>query len=150
MKAAVDESSVQIRSARAEDCGRLAELAAQLGYPSTAAEIAKRLVGMEASNECAGFVAEVRGEVVGWIGVFIYRCMEADARGEINGLIVEERVRSQGIGSKLLARAERWARQQGCATIGLKSNVIREQAHKFYGRLGYKVVKTQKAFRKDL
>lgn len=146
----MDESSVQIRSARAEDCGWLAELAGQLGYPSTAAETAKRLAGMEGSRECAGFVAEVRSEVVGWIGVFIYRCMEADARAEINGFIVEERVRSQGIGSKLLARAEEWARQRGCATIGLKSNVIRERAHKFYERLGYKAVKTQKAFRKEL
>jgi GNAT superfamily N-acetyltransferase len=148
--AAPQESLVEIRSPRAADYSRLAQLAGQLGYPSTAAEIAKRLGGMEGARECAGFVAQVRGEVVGWIGVFIYRCMEADARAEINGFIVEERVRSQGVGSQLLARAEEWARQQGCSTIGLKSNVIRERAHKFYERLGYKVVKTQKAFRKDL
>lgn len=87
---------------------------------------------------------------MGWIGVFVYRCMEADPRAEVNGFIVDERVRSQGIGSKLLARAEQWARDRGCVAIGMKSNVIRERAHTFYARLGYKHVKTQKAFRKDL
>jgi GNAT superfamily N-acetyltransferase len=50
----------------------------------------------------------------------------------------------------LLARAERWAREKGCRAIGLRSNVIRDRAHAFYERHGYKHVKTQKSFRKDL
>jgi GNAT superfamily N-acetyltransferase len=146
----LSESAVKVRSPRSEDYTRLAELAGQLGYLSTETEVAKRIAGFEDSQEYAAFVAEVRGEVVGWIGVFIYRCMEADARAEVNGFIVDERLRSHGIGSKLLARAEQWARERGCGTIGMKSNVIRERAHAFYERLGYKHVKTQKAFRKDL
>lgn len=129
---------------------RLAELAGQLGYPSTGAEIERRFVGLESSRDHKVFVAQANGEVVGWIGVFVYRCLEADARAEISGLVVDERVRSQGIGLKLLARAEEWARELGCAAIGLRSNVIRERAHLFYERLGYKYVKTQKSFRRDL
>jgi GNAT superfamily N-acetyltransferase len=145
-------SAVAVRPARAEDNARLAELAGQLGYPSLAAEIAKRLAGMEGRRDYAVFVAQLAsgGEIAGWIGVFIYRSVEADARAEISGLVVDEGVRSQGIGPRLLERAEEWARERGCAAMGVRSNVTRDRAHAFYERLGYEHHKTQKAFRKQL
>jgi GNAT superfamily N-acetyltransferase len=147
----VDVSGIEIRPSRAEDHGRMAELAGQLGYPSTGEDIAKRLAGMEGRRDYAVFVAQLAsGELAGWIGVFIYRCVEADWRAEISGLVVDERVRSQGIGPKLLERAEEWARERGCAAIGLRSNVIRDRAHGFYERLGYEHYKTQKSFRKKI
>ena len=140
----------EIREARPRDYARIAELAGQLGYPSSADEIAKRLDGMQHSNEHAVFVAQVGGELAGWLAVFVYRVVEADARAEISGFVVDERYRSQRIGMHLLARAERWAREKGCRAIGLRSNVIRDRAHAFYERHGYRHVKTQKSFRKDL
>lgn len=142
---------LEIREARAQDFARIAELAAQLSYPSSPEDIARRLEGMQDSCDHAVLVA-VRegGEIAGWIGVFIYRSVEADARAEISGLVVDEKVRSRGIGSQLLARAEHWAREASCRSIGLRSNVIRDQAHEFYLRYGYRHIKTQKSFRKDL
>jgi GNAT superfamily N-acetyltransferase len=140
----------EIREARPRDYARIAELAGQLGYPSSADEIAKRLDGMQHSNEHAVFVAQVGSDLAGWLAVFVYRVVEADARAEISGFVVDERYRSQRVGMHLLARAERWAREKGCRAIGLRSNVIRDRAHAFYERHGYKHVKTQKSFRKDL
>jgi GNAT superfamily N-acetyltransferase len=141
----------EIREPRAEDHARLAELAGQLMYKSSADDIAKRLDGVQRSKEHAVFVAELAGgEIAGWIAVFVYRTVEADARAEVSGLVVDEHYRSQGIGLHLLARAEEWAREKGCRAIGLRSNVIRERAHAFYERQGYQHVKTQKSFRKDL
>ena len=97
------------------------------------------------------FVAELGGgEIAGWIAVFVYRTVEADARAEVSGLVVDERFRSQRVGEHLLARAEEWAREAGCQAIGLRSNVIRDRAHAFYERHGYTHVKSQKAFRKQL
>ena len=49
-----------------------------------------------------------------------------------------------------MQRAEEWAREKGCATVGVRSNVIRERAHAFYERIGYKHIKTQKSFHKEL
>jgi GNAT superfamily N-acetyltransferase len=140
----------EIREARPQDCARIAELAGQLGYPSSADEIAKRLDGMKGLQEHAVFVAQVGDEIAGWLGAYVCRTVEADARAEISGLIVDEKFRSQGMGPLLLGRAEEWAREKGCCTIGLRSNVIRDRAHTFYERHGYKHIKTQKAFRKDL
>jgi len=144
------EFAGEIREALPQDYARIAELAGQLSYPSTPDEISKRLDGMRRSNEHAVFVAQLGGEIAGWLAVFVYRVVEADARAEISGFVVDERYRSQRVGMHLLARAERWAREKGCRVIGLRSNVIRDRAHAFYERRGYQHVKTQKSFRKDL
>jgi GNAT superfamily N-acetyltransferase len=140
----------EIREAQPQDFPRIAELAGQLGYPSSPNEIAGRLAGIKYSDDHAVFVAQLGAEVAGWLGVYVCRMVEADARAEISGLVVDERYRSQQIGLHLLGRAERWAREKGCRAIGLRSNVIRDRAHVFYERHGYKHTKTQKSFRKDL
>ncbi|HLV96855.1 MAG TPA: GNAT family N-acetyltransferase [Candidatus Acidoferrales bacterium] len=151
MTTAAKESSVTIRSPRQRDYAGMSELAGQLGYASAGEEIARRLAGMQDSADHAVFVAETAdGEIAGWIGVFLYRCVEADARAEISGLVVAERMRSLRIGQRLLERAEDWAREKGCTASSVRSNVIRERAHTFYERNGYKHVKTQKSFRKIL
>jgi GNAT superfamily N-acetyltransferase len=151
MKPAPIALAGKIRAAQAPDHARVAKLAGQLGYPSTPEEIARRLQGIKSSVEAGVFVAELdSGEIAGWIAVFVYRTVEADARAEVSGLVVDERFRSQRVGEHLLARAEEWARENGCRAIGLRSNVVRERAHAFYERHGYTHVKTQKAFRKQL
>jgi GNAT superfamily N-acetyltransferase len=151
MSAAARPFAGEIRRARPDDYPRMAELAGQLGYPSSADDIARRLAGLNATGEHVVFVAQAAdGTIAGWIGAFVYRCVEADARVEISGLVVDERFRSQAVGKFLLERAEAWAREQGCTAASLRSNVIRERAHAFYERQGYEHTKTQKSFRKKL
>jgi GNAT superfamily N-acetyltransferase len=141
----------EIRPARPDDYSRMAELAGQLGYPSSASDVARRVAGLNATGEHVVFVAQLAdGTIAGWIGAFVYRCVEADARVEISGLVVDERFRSQAVGRFLLERAEVWAREKGYGMTSLRSNVIRERAHAFYERQGYEHTKTQKSFRKKL
>jgi ribosomal protein S18 acetylase RimI-like enzyme len=147
----VETRAIAVRGARDSDATPLAGLAGQLGYGSTAREIEDRLAGMAGSRDHAVFVAEEPGgKIAGFVGVYINRAVESDARAEISGLVVDDLTRSQGVGKRLLDRAEEWARERGCRAIGLRSNVIRERAHAFYERHGYRVIKTQKSFRKDL
>src|ERR1700728_2724322 len=136
------EFAGEIRRVPPQDYARIAELAGQLGYPSSAEEIAARLEDMERSSDHAVFVAALDGGVAGWLGVYVCRMVEADPRAEISGLVVDERYRSQRIGWHLLQHAERWAREKRCSMIGLRSNVIRDRAHAFYERHGYKHIKT--------
>lgn len=147
-----DESSrIAIREARISDAPQLAPLAKQLGYDSTPEEVARRLPGIFADSEHIIFVAEKKdGELAGYVDAFLFRTAASDVRVEIAGLVVEEKSRSQNIGRMLMARAEDWARQKGCSECGLRSNVVREGAHRFYENLGYRVNKTQKSFRKKL
>jgi len=88
--------------------------------------------------------------VVGWVHVSVSHLLESDVRAEVNGLIVADGQRSAGAGAKLLEAAEAWARRRGCRGMNVRSNVIRERAHKFYERQGYEHYKSQKAFRKPL
>lgn len=145
------ENTVKIRRARRADATRIAELSGQLGYPTTARAMAGRLkLALQEKNGVC-FVAETSANgVVGWAHVSVTPLLEVEWRAELNGLVVDERVRSQGAGWRLLQAAEAWARQKRCKGMSVRSNVLRERAHGFYERHGYEQYKTQKAFRKKL
>ncbi len=132
-------------------CSRIATLAGQLGYPCTGAEIRMRLAEMAGSGEHVVYVAQLPGgQIVGWVGAYILRTVELNCRVEVSGLVVDEEIRSRGIGKALLNAVEAWARTQGCTTISVRSNIIRHRAHRFYLKNGYAHVKSQKEFRKRL
>ncbi|HXL23802.1 MAG TPA: GNAT family N-acetyltransferase [Candidatus Dormibacteraeota bacterium] len=145
-----DTAKTKIRRARSSDAARLAELAGELGYPTTAKEIRQRLSRLQPSTMHAVFVAEACGEVIGWLHVSRNYVLESPVRAEVNGLVVSAAARSQGAGKLLLRAAEEWARKHKCTGVNLRSNVLRDRAHKFYEREGYEHYKTQKAFRKPL
>ncbi|HYA96509.1 MAG TPA: GNAT family N-acetyltransferase [Methylomirabilota bacterium] len=145
------QGRIRIRRARTSDAAALASLATQLGYPATRAQALQRFLRLARSPRDAVFVAEsVAREVIGWGHVSANLLLESGKRAELNALIVAEGSRSAGAGKLLLQRAERWARGRGCSILNLRSNVLRERAHKFYLRNGYEHYKTQKAFRKRL
>jgi len=142
---------MKIRRAQRSDVARIAELSGQLGYPATAAQIAQRLRGLRPAAQHAVFVADLPGSgVVGWIHVTVAHLVDSDTRAEVNGLVVAEGRRSMGAGARLLEAAEEWSRKRGCRSMSVRSNVLRERAHKFYERQGYEHHKSQKAFRKSL
>ena len=142
---------MKIRRAKAADAARIAVLSGQLGYPTTTREMSARLRQALKERSGACFVAETREHgVIGWVHVGVTPLLEVERRAEVNGLVVDEPVRSHGAGWLLLEAAERWARNSGCAAMSVRSNVIRNRAHRFYGRHGYEHYKTQKAFLKKL
>lgn len=145
------KQELKIRLAKIGDAACLADLSTQLGYPATPAQIRQRLRGIRPAAQHALFVAETKDAgVIGWIHVSKQPLLEVEIRGEINGLVVAEKYRSQGAGARLLAAAENWARQHGCKGMSVRSNVVRERAHQFYERNGFEHYKTQKSFRKPL
>jgi GNAT superfamily N-acetyltransferase len=148
----MNANTLTIRTPEPADYARLAELAGELGYPSTAEDIARRLAHLaDISPQHTVFVAQRAGEpIAGWICMAVQGTIESDAHAEITGFVVGSEFRSQGVGEQLLARAEAWARERGVTSVRLRSNVIRDRAHAFYLREGYENYKTQKAFRKPL
>lgn len=145
------DSEVRIRRARQSDAARIAVLSGQLGYPATARQMAARLKRALREKSGACFVAEANEEgLIGWVHVSVTPLLEVGRRAEVNGLVVDEGVRSRGVGKNLLGAAEKWARKMRCKGMSVRSNVIRDRAHDFYLREGYEHYKTQKAFRKTL
>jgi GNAT superfamily N-acetyltransferase len=136
---------------QAGDAAAVADLSTQLGYPSSEAEIADRFGALKDRRDACVLVGEEsKGAIVGWIHMQITESLESGARAEIWGLVVAEPARGTGVGRALVEAGERWALSSGLQVIVVRSNTIRVEAHRFYEHLGYQVIKTQKAFRKQL
>jgi len=143
-------ASIHIRAAASADAESLARLSDQLGYPVDAETIARRLRDIEQRRAGAVLVAEIDGSVAGWAHVLPQHRMEHDANAELAGLVVDERMRGSGIGTALLHAVEAWAREHGYPELIVRSNVIRDRAHRFYLREGYAEKKRQAVFVKDV
>ena len=142
---------MNIRQADAGDALELARLSAQLGYPAEVPDVARRLALLLDSPRSSVLVAHAgAGRLHGFVGVERRTTIESGERVEINGLVVDAQARRGGVGRALVAAAEAWARQAGVRDIVLRSNVVRSEAHAFYPRLGYALVKTQHAYTKRL
>jgi len=143
--------AVSVRVATIEDAERMAQLSTQLGYPSSRKDVERRFRLIAHDPDHAVYVAVLAdGLVVGWLHAYVRRLMESDTTAEIGGLVVDEHHRGAGAGRLLLNHVERWACEKGCGAVTLRTNIIREGAHKFYLDRGYALVKTQHAFRKML
>lgn len=142
---------VNLRPAHLDDLPALAPLCGQLGYPATPAQLAPRLAALLARPDVhLVLVAETPGGLCGWLHGYVRPLLESDPALEIGGLVVAETARGQGIGARLLAAAETWARQQGLALVTLRSHEQRSDAHRFYQRQGYHIAKRQLCLRKPL
>jgi GNAT superfamily N-acetyltransferase len=142
---------MNIRDARADDAPELAELTTQLGYPSTAADVARRLPHHLGRDDQRLLVAaDDDDRAAAWIHVALHRSLEDDPYAVILGLVVAEALRGGGIGARLVAEAEWWAREQGLPLVRVRSNVLRERTHRFYLDAGYALAKTSHLFVKKL
>jgi GNAT superfamily N-acetyltransferase len=140
-----------IRRAVPLDASRIAALSEVLGYPVTVAAITERLERLLGRREELVLVAEgASGQVVGWVHASEHELLESGRRCEIMGLVVDGANRGQGAGRGLVSGVEEWARERRIDEVGVRSNVVRREAHPFYERLGYTRVKTQHAYRKGL
>ncbi len=140
-----------VRPARGEDAAALAELSTQLGYRVDAATIGARPGQVRAANIGEVFVASnAQGNVIGWTHVVPRLHLEEIPFAELAGLVVADHARGCGVGAMLLHAAEAWAKRQGFSRFRVRSNVVRERAHRFYLREGYLERKRQVVFDKDL
>jgi len=129
---------VQIRDARLEDANPLARLVHQLGYPTSAEALARRLTRLVASEADRLVVAELEGQVVGLASVHVSLGLEYDEpAAKLSAIVVDERCRRRGIGESLVAAVEEEARRRGCCLIFLTTAERRGDAHTFYRRLGF-------------
>jgi GNAT superfamily N-acetyltransferase len=126
-----------IRPAGARDGAALARLIGQLGYQVGEEEAADRLAIMQAEGRVV-LVAELDGAIVGCLSTSVMRVLHRPAPvGRISMMVVDEALRSRGIGAQLVRAAEEALAEQGCYMVEVTSHVRRTDAHRFYERLGY-------------
>lgn len=140
----------RVRQPIATDAPRLADLCTGLGYPSTPDEIAMRLASLDAGHDLVLVAVDEQDDALGWIHASVIRHLHEAAHVEITGMVVAENARGSGIGAELVAEVEAWARTAGLTRMLVRSNIVRERAHRFYERLGYVRHKTSHVFEKAL
>ena len=125
-------------------------LAKQLGYEASEAEFLSRLKTLEAEGASGLFIGrDDDGTTVGWVHVQRSQIsLLHDTLAEVRALVVDEACRGKGYGQLLLQHAEAWASAQGITRIFLRSNITRNDAHRFYQREGYSIMKTSHIFEK--
>jgi GNAT superfamily N-acetyltransferase len=142
---------ITIRLARCSDGDRLVELCQQLGYTVSPEQLQRRLAGLQqADRDHVVYVAESPEGVIGWIHLYLCQTLVAERMGVIGGLVVDARWRQQGIGPLLIRHAEGWALAQGCQEMVVRSNVVRQAAHRFYARNEFVEMKRSVVFHKRL
>ncbi len=144
------DPTLMIRTATTADADAVALLSADFGYPADASTMRARLERLTGRDDHGIFVACRDARVVGWIHVLAAHHLQADPRAEIGGLVVAADARGRGIGARLVARAEAWARDAGFTQVLVRSQTFREDAHRFYTREGYAQTKTSAVFAKPL
>lgn len=142
---------INIRPAIPDDAEAIARLSGELGYPTTAAAARRRLFDIKTAENHSVMVAEDEpGSVVGWIHVFRAPRLGGEPFAELGGLVVTEALRGHGIGSQLVAEAERWAADREIATLRIRTRTTRSDTRSFYEDLGFVLTKTQVVFERQL
>jgi ribosomal protein S18 acetylase RimI-like enzyme len=125
-----------VREAKPKDAEAVAALASELGFPTEAAEMKKRVARAAKSGEPV-LVAE-RDGVIGCLAWHVWTAIHRPRPvGRITMLVVARKARHRGAGAALLAEAEARFRKAGCGLIEVTSNVELGGAHDFYRRQGY-------------
>lgn len=136
--------TVQFRPATRADIAAVVALLADdiLGQTREQPDLAPYLAAfgqMQAEGANHLIVGEQDGRVVATYQITFIQGLSQTAtrRAQIEAVRVAADLRGQGLGAALMRDAEARARAAGCRLMQLTTNRSREDAHRFYDRLGF-------------
>ncbi|BCJ35100.1 N-acetyltransferase [Actinocatenispora thailandica] len=138
-------TDLTVRRARREDVTALVALIAadQLGAgretPDDPAPYLAAFAAIDADPNQYLAVAELNGEPIGTLQLTYLPGLSHRGgwRAQIEAVRIAEAHRGSGLGSALIEWAIGRARERGCRMVQLTSNATRDDAHRFYTRLGF-------------
>ena len=150
----------RVRPAQPADRAALARLREAL-WPESLAEEHEQELALILAGDAPGtlplvvFVAEAGdGSLIGFLEVGLRShadgCDPAHAVGYVEGWYVAENHRKRGIGKKLYAAAEEWARGRGCVEMASDAQIDNTLSQRVHERLGFQIVERSVLFRKAL
>jgi len=87
--------------------------------------------------DCAAFVAERDGEVVGFVCASERTHFTGQVDTYIGELVVAKAAEGDGVGRALVGAAEDWGRSRGRTRVVVDTGAANEAARRFYAALGY-------------
>jgi GNAT superfamily N-acetyltransferase len=129
----------QIRPAVADDADKIVGLVRELGYAVTADFIVEKLDQLSSMPGTKILVADRESEIIGLLCFSILPLLHVSGGlGRISALVVGSQFKGNGIGTRLVAEAEKFAWESGCGRIEVTSAEHRTDAHAFYEGAGYR------------
>lgn len=131
---------ITIRTATLSDVPAMLPLIEQLGYPTTQDILERRFKAFISYEGYGVAVACHNTDVVGFIAWSQSQLFISDKRRiHIEGLVVDNQYRGQGVGKKLMTFVERMAEKYSPIIVDLTSGLRRAKdgSHEFYKTLGY-------------
>jgi aminoglycoside 6'-N-acetyltransferase I len=149
-----DGSTVAVRRGALADADALARLRHALWPEGSVEHHRGELERFFAGSQAAPvLVAEDRSGLVGFaelsIRPYAEGC-ETDRVGFLEGWFVVPEARHRGVGRKLVAAAEAWARSAGCGEFASDAEADNESSAAAHRALGFEDVGLIRCFRKDL
>lgn len=131
--------NIEMRDASMEDSASIAGLLSEMGYPTSPDAAAARIERFTGDSSSRLLVATLgAGGVVGLVATHIVPRLDDDGLTcRITDIVVSMAHRRTGVGSALMAAAEREARRVGAPRLDLSSGDWRVDAHAFYSRHGF-------------
>jgi GNAT superfamily N-acetyltransferase len=133
----IDQKSIVLRPATADDAERIATLFTEEGYPAGPSDIVARLERFE-SIYSRVVVADHDGELLGFIAFHALPRFEHDDRIiRVLALVVDSGARERGVGHLLMEEAEHAGREVSAAFVEVTAGHHRPDARHLFESLGY-------------
>jgi GNAT superfamily N-acetyltransferase len=141
----MSDHRIQIRRGRRTDFTAVMSLLAASGTPMPPADRAalRRFRYLVADLGADFYLAWIEGTLAGLVHVTYARQLAIPARAQLDELVVSEAFRRRGIGSALLAFAQRRARQRGCAVCSCALPEAAAAIQPFFEKAGFQAVGCQ-------
>ena len=140
---------IKIRKAKIDDLEPIVSLSNEFGYNPEKSEVENKLSKFSLNPDEAIYVAE-NEKIIGWMHISLVEPLESSSFVEIRGIVVNQKYRKNGIGTKLIETAEKWAKEKGCKKLRVRTNIIRKETRKYYRNLNFISKKTQEVFEKEI
>jgi N-acetylglutamate synthase-like GNAT family acetyltransferase len=127
------------------DLAAVADLSEQLGYPLLDEHLHQRFEELSGLPQHALFVLK-NEQLLGWVHLELVYDLIEEKKVEIKAIVVDEKLRGQGHGQKLLKASVAWAKAQQVQAIFLSCNIVRDKTHAFYLKEGFTKTRTSHFF----
>jgi len=128
---------MEIRAAKTEDSEHISALMLQLGYQVTSAQTSEMILAHQKRNDEV-YVGLLDNKVCAVIALIYFDYFPGAQRlCRITALVVDESLRGQGCGTKLIKLAQARANARQCSGLELTSNFRRQKSHAYYAHLGF-------------
>lgn len=133
------DSTLNVRELSADEFPLILPLIEKHNATFPAEELRRRLEKMITRGyRCIG--AFHNKKVVGVAGYWLITRFYSGDYMDVDNVVVDENLRSQGIGTALMDWLEKHANTLGCRSVMLDSYVTLSRAHRFYFRHGYEIL----------